>query len=245
MEFLRGHVMQFLISDIHGDLKRFKCMLNTISFNDKSDKIIIIGDVVDRGAYSISLLKFIMNNADSMKLLMGNHELFMLKYLNNELNKNDWIRFGGENTLNELDRITSEEKKDLKKFLYQLEYYTEIDSKKYGKTIVTHTGVDADYYFYNNDGTINIKKSIDNAVKNNLYNYIIGTDIHYIPVSDKKSFDSFIIVGHVPCMKLNEDFSYKFYRTPYYMDIDSGAAYRKQGGKLGCYCVDTDEEFYL
>ena len=36
-----------------------------------------------------------------------------------------------------------------------------------------------------------------------------------------------------------------YYNSNQYMDIDSGSGYRKDGGRLSCYCVDMDEEFYV
>ena len=111
--------------------------------------------------------------------------------------------------------------------------------------IVTHTGVDCENYEHNQDKTINVKKSIEKAIQNNRYNYMIGMDLHQIPASDKRKFDKYLIVGHVPVCRLNYDMSYKFYRTDFYMDIDSGSGNKDQGGMLGCYCVTTDEEIYI
>lgn len=97
----------------------------------------------------------------------------------------------------------------------------------------------------NSDGTINVRESIENAFEKNCYDFMIGMDLHQIPMSDKARFDKYLIVGHVPCYRLNDDMSNKFYRTPYYMDIDAGAGHKKQGGTLGCYCVTTDKEIYI
>ena len=83
------------------------------------------------------------------------------------------------------------------------------------------------------------------SFENNIYSYMVGMDLHQVPKKDKERFDQFIIVGHVPCFRLNKDMSNKFYRTDYYMDIDAGAGHMEQGGTLGCYCVTTDEEIYL
>ena len=121
----------------------------------------------------------------------------------------------------------------------------EISSKYYGDIVVTHTGIDADNYVLNRDGTINVTKSIDKAVQNNQYKFMVGMDLHYIPESEKKNFDKYLIVGHTPCFRLNNDMGNKFFRTDYYMDIDAGEGHKEQGGTLGCYCVDKDEEIYL
>ena len=98
---------------------------------------------------------------------------------------------------------------------------------------------------YNEDGTINVIKSIEKAVKKDLYSFLISNDIHYIPSGDLKKLDRYMIIGHTPTIRINGDRSCKIIRTPYYMDIDSGSGYRKDGGRLSCYCVDMDEEFYV
>lgn len=256
--------MQYLISDIHGQSKDFKQMLKKISFDSEKDNLIIMGDIIDRGPDGIRLLEFIkpyLNN--SMKLMMGNHELFAIMYLKGilhrepifqalpqnpkiirTLSERTWTAFGGKDTINAIKQMTVREQEELLSFLESLPLYYEIHSDFFGKTIVTHTGIDSENYVFNSDRTINVKKSIENAAINNLYNYMVGLDLHQIPKSDKERFDHYLIVGHVPCYRLNEKGN-KFYRTEYYMDIDAGAGHKKQGGTLGCYCVTTDKEFYL
>lgn len=240
-------VLYYLISDIHGDLVGLKKILKKVKFNSKKDKMLILGDVLDRGKYGIDIIRFIKPYMDKgvMKCLLGNHELFCLKYLRGELPERTWSIFGGEDTIKAIKKMSTFEIEQLMVFINQLPYYEEIDTKKYGKVIATHTGIDADHCVKNENGLINVKKSIEYAMKVNQFNYMISRDLHDLPVSVLKSLDQFMIVGHVPTFCLNEDMSNKFYRCPYYMDIDSGAGYVKDGGCIGCYVLDTDEEIYL
>ena len=239
--------MLYLVSDIHGNKQDFMNLLKKIRFNRENDRLIIMGDVVDRGPDGIELLYYIKSYLEdkSMELLMGNHELFLIMYLKGELSENKWSNFGGKETLNVVKTMSIDEKDKLLKFLEALPYYTEISSSFLGDTVVTHTGIDCDNYVINKNGQIDVIRSIDKAVERNKYNFMIGIDLHQIPESDKKKFNKFIIVGHFPCFRLNENNSNKFYRTPYYMDIDAGSGHRDQGGVLGCYCVTTDEEIYV
>lgn len=91
---------------------------------------------------------------------------------------------------------------------------------------------------------INLLNYIRENVNNNPF-YMVGRDLHDMPYSYKKLLDSFLIVGHVPTIELNDSGSNCFYRTKHYMVIDAGASCVKRGGTLGCYCVDTDEEIYI
>lgn len=248
--------MLYLISDIHGNLLEFKQILKKIEFDGEKDNLIIMGDILDRGPDGIALLRYvkpyILDN--SMELLLGNHELFAVMYLNGVLGEENtdkvldertWTAFGGGDTLKSIKNMTAFEKKNLLSFLEHLPIYSEISSRYLGNVIVTHTGIDCNNYVMNADGTINVKSSIKKAFENNIYSYMVGMDLHQVPKKDKERFDQFIIVGHVPCFRLNKDMSNNFYRTDYYMDIDAGAGHMEQGGTLGCYCVTTDEEIYL
>lgn len=222
-------------------------MLKKIQFNKDEDHMIIMGDIIDRGPAGIELIEYVKPflKEGSMELLLGNHEMFAIMYLNGTLRERTWIAFGGKETVESVNEMTEVEKQQLKEFLKSLPYYTEINSEIFGRTIVTHTGIDADNYVFNADGSINITESIEKAVEMNEYNFMVGTDLHNIPVSDKRKFDAYLIVGHTPCYRLNDHMENNFYRTKYYMDIDSGAGHKDNGGVLGCYCVTTDKEIYL
>ncbi|MBQ3665778.1 MAG: metallophosphoesterase [Lachnospiraceae bacterium] len=239
--------MRYLISDIHGDLILFKKMLREINFNFEYDELIIVGDILDRNEHGIKLYQFIKSFVEdgTMKLLIGNHELFAIKYMEGELSEKKWISFGGEHTLKDLKEMSDEEKEELLLFLKGLPLYLEIETEKYGKSVITHTGLSIDTYVYNEDDSINVIQSIEKAAKENLMEYLISLDIHYAPVHIKQSLDRFLFVGHVCTFGLNDDASNKIYRTPYYMNLDCGAGHKELGGALGCYCIDTDEEFYV
>lgn len=238
--------MKYLISDIHGELKFFNKLLNKIHFSPDKDEMIIMGDILDRGRYGIECLDFIKPylKDKSMTLLLGNHEMFAYMYLEGELDENTWIAFGGEHTLNAIKKMDAENNRQLCNFLKDLPYYVETDTEKYGRVLVTHTGIDADNLIFNDNGTINVKESIDKAMEVNRYNFMISRDIHVIPEGQKKLLDRFVFVGHVPAFYLNERVNLnKFYTCPYYYDLDCGAAHK--GCTLGCYCIDTDEEIYV
>lgn len=51
--------MHYIISDIHGQITEFKDLLEKIDFDGIRDKMIIAGDVLDRGNYGIELIRYI------------------------------------------------------------------------------------------------------------------------------------------------------------------------------------------
>ena len=48
--------MLYLISDIHGDVKSFKKILDKINFDQTEDHMIVMGDIFDWNDDGISLL---------------------------------------------------------------------------------------------------------------------------------------------------------------------------------------------
>jgi serine/threonine protein phosphatase 1 len=60
----------FACSDLHGNYKVFQSILQKI---DETDKVIILGDVVDRGEHGFQMLKEILLDKRFI-LIKGNHE---------------------------------------------------------------------------------------------------------------------------------------------------------------------------
>lgn len=69
--------MIYCISDIHGEYELFLRLLDKIKFSD-SDRLIVCGDIIDKGRDSVKLAKYIfgMPNAEC---IVGNHEYEFLK----------------------------------------------------------------------------------------------------------------------------------------------------------------------
>lgn len=51
--------MNYVISDIHGEYKKFIALLEKINFSEK-DTLYVLGDVVDRSAEPIKVLQYMM-----------------------------------------------------------------------------------------------------------------------------------------------------------------------------------------
>lgn len=69
----------YCMSDIHGELDKFERMLDLIHFSDE-DHLYILGDVIDRGALGVDILRRIMEESN-MTMLLGNHEQMCLDTL--------------------------------------------------------------------------------------------------------------------------------------------------------------------
>lgn len=78
--------MRYAVSDVHGKYELFLNLLEKIKFSDE-DTLYILGDVVDgigenaKDPKDIEILQYIIKTPN-IKMLIGNHELELLEYLN-------------------------------------------------------------------------------------------------------------------------------------------------------------------
>jgi serine/threonine protein phosphatase 1 len=86
----------FVVGDIHGHVSKLMQQLETLDFNTTNDRLICVGDLIDRGPTSDKALALL----DELWFfsVLGNHELLMvnaLKYQNSKY-KMMWLQQGGE-----------------------------------------------------------------------------------------------------------------------------------------------------
>ena len=90
---LGGNMATYVTSDLHGRFDCLKMLLSHVGFS-RSDRLYIIGDVIDRhGRGGVDILLWLLSQPN-VRLLLGNHENFLLS--------NRWI-------LEELDGRPAEE----------------------------------------------------------------------------------------------------------------------------------------
>jgi serine/threonine protein phosphatase 1 len=90
------------IGDIHGCFDSFKELVENKIQLDKNDKLILLGDYIDRGNKSKEVVDFIINlqeNDYDIIPVIGNHEFMLLETFEDETNKLKWLQNGGDKTL--------------------------------------------------------------------------------------------------------------------------------------------------
>lgn len=69
-----------LVGDIHGCIEEFDELLSKVSYNKSKDKLILLGDLIDRGPDSVGVVRRAQElNAQSV---MGNHENKFVNWVN-------------------------------------------------------------------------------------------------------------------------------------------------------------------
>jgi serine/threonine protein phosphatase 1 len=64
-----------IISDPHGCYQSFKALLEQLP--DEKNRLIIVGDIIDRGPDSYSIFEYVREH--SIEMIMGNHEFMFLE----------------------------------------------------------------------------------------------------------------------------------------------------------------------
>lgn len=71
-----------IIGDIHGCYKELKQLLGNASFNPETDRIVSLGDLIDRGGESYEVLQFFQElkqiMGDRCVIIRGNHEQLLI-----------------------------------------------------------------------------------------------------------------------------------------------------------------------
>ncbi|MBE5251318.1 bis(5'-nucleosyl)-tetraphosphatase (symmetrical) ApaH [Mixta mediterraneensis] len=68
----------YLIGDVHGCYDELRALLKQVSFNPEQDILWLTGDLVARGPGSLDVLRYVKSLGDSVRLVLGNHDLHLL-----------------------------------------------------------------------------------------------------------------------------------------------------------------------
>lgn len=73
----------YAIGDIHGCFATFRALLERVRFDEKRDRLWLVGDVVNRGPASLQVLQWLVRfwqrrGDDGLVVVLGNHDLHLL-----------------------------------------------------------------------------------------------------------------------------------------------------------------------
>ena len=68
----------WVIGDIQGCCSTLEVLLDRIDFSPGRDRIVLVGDIVNRGPRSLDALTWVWRNRSSVSTVLGNHDLHLL-----------------------------------------------------------------------------------------------------------------------------------------------------------------------
>ena len=68
----------YAIGDVQGCFDELLKLLKVIEFDPKKDQVWLAGDLVNRGPKSAEVIRFAMAHPDSVKVVLGNHDLHLI-----------------------------------------------------------------------------------------------------------------------------------------------------------------------
>ena len=225
--------MVYIISDIHGEYDLFIKLLRKVNFSI-NDEMIICGDVIDKGRDSVRLLRLI-KSFPAFHCIIGNHEYEFLKYY--------W-------------QIMQDSPDDFEGVLEKLQEYFPYDGRLLDWDMVDW--LEALPYYIERENFICVHAGIPMDVSGRCLQLskVAREELVYdrnfkspklIPNTDKCIF-----FGHTPTSYISETGKIiKYKRTMQSKDLitDYAKIHLDLGvwlhGILGCFCVDTCEEFYV
>ena len=229
--------MKYIISDIHGCKKQYLELLEKINFSVQ-DQLYILGDVVDRGAESIDVLRYVMKQKN-VTYLLGNHDynfysfikelgLNMNNFKNSEMKWafNFWQRDGGLPTVEGFLALSEFERKEIYDFLENASVYEEIEheGKRY---ILSHAGI----------SNFQEEKLLEEYSVSDFINGRMDYDRRYF-----QNENIYIVSGHTPTFFIRRDRKPLVFQENGHIEIDCGCVY---GGNLAAFCIETGEVTYV
>lgn len=235
--------MTYVMSDIHGNKKRFESVLSQINLKS-TDRLYILGDVIDRFPDGIELLQRIrkMKNA---RLLLGNHEYMMLNALANrfetpeKLNSNKyfeaksiWNQNHNSPTINGFHALSEDEQRSLYDYLKHRRLFIKltVNGQKY---LLVHGS------------------SPDGFCEEERYRYDSITEYvvwNRCSPSFTLSDGSIMIFGHTPTAYYQNKDPMTIWHGNNIVGIDCGAGFNSKnvgiGCRLACLRLDDMKEFY-
>ena len=212
----------YVMSDIHGEGRRFYTMLDKIGFGPQ-DQLYILGDVIDRGTDGVVLLWKILSEPN-MHLIIGNHEQMCLDAYSPNASFVDvlrWTRNGSEHTMRAMDRLQPEEREALLSQLAALPDH-----------VLLTVG---DRHFY----------LVHGFAAQDKRERIWGRPDYF---AAKPCANRTLIVGHTPVVAYSVHCPvrdhFRILHAPGFIDIDCGCGHRSEQRRLACLRLEDMREFY-
>ncbi|MBS0012226.1 MAG: serine/threonine protein phosphatase [Bacteroidales bacterium] len=204
------------IGDTHGCYVQLYTLVTELISLSRNDRLVLLGDYIDRGPDSKQVMEFIMDLKDEgydVIALKGNHEDMMLHAADSPLDNYNWMLNGGYETLRSFDVVSVQniDKKYMDFLSILPPYYIS------GNYIFVHGG-------FNDD--------IDDPFSDEYSMLWERRNRYDSPVFRGKT----IVHGHRPhpVSELKEEIK----KNPALINMDTGCVYGKEGGLGNLTAID-------
>lgn len=229
--------MIYVISDIHGNMPRFRSVMAQINLQPE-DTLYILGDVIDRHPHGITIIQELMA-MPNVKMILGNHEFMLLDTLGYpydgfssglsvEEKLDLWCLNGGEDTLEAFSKLSHHEQDEVVHYLLSLPLNLDIEvcGKRY--TLVHGSPVES----YTEGG--HYRSAAHCAV----WRRVRRCDAPK---------DGTLIFGHTATKHYQYFDPMSIWYGPKMIGLDCGSGYHSKHvpkGRLACLRLDDMKEFY-
>ncbi|MCK8523251.1 serine/threonine protein phosphatase [Aquimarina sp. D1M17] len=219
-----------VIGDIHGGLKALKQLIQIAKITPE-DLLIFLGDYVDGWSQSAELIAFLIELKETHQCIFirGNHDELCYTWLTQKTYNVDWIKHGGQATMNSYAKVTADElQAHLSFFENLINYHIDNQNRIFLHAGFTNlNGPHREYFsklFYWDRTLWETALSVDSKLDK--------TDLRY--PKRLLLFDE-VYIGHTPVTRINKTVPVN---AACVWNIDTGAAFK---GPLTAIDVDTKE----
>lgn len=223
----------FVISDIHGMYKQFEQLL---TFWNRESKLVLLGDLVDRGPQSLDVVKKAMElkvtYGEQVVFCKGNHEEMLLDFMRfPEIHRRFYFPNGGRETMRSFvdgAPASVKELNPIEQVYYVKEHFANelafLESGQLseiiGDVLLTHAGFESHF--------ADLSESTEKD--------FLWVRNHYLHPNKTPYINVF---GHTPTRKIHGSDDVWVSADKKYIGIDGGCAY---GGQLNAVLISTKGE---
>ena len=145
----------YTIGDIQGCFDDLCRLLEYLQYDDTSDELWFVGDLINRGPNNLDTLLFVQGLGDNAKVVLGNHDLHLLA-----------IVFGGHRSMDSdtfSDVLGSSHREELCHWLRSLPLLVESENH-----VMTHAGIP---HTWNIEDARRYARTVEDTINGNEYKY--------------------------------------------------------------------------
>lgn len=212
------HNRTLVIGDIHGALLALKDVLAK-SKPTGQDTLIFLGDYVDGWSDSFHLIEYLieLNTSINCVFLRGNHDDLFLNYLKTKQFNEEWLKHGGQSTIDAYQNVSIESLNKHIDFLENLkDYHIDQENRLFVHAGFTNVkGVDFEYFkklFFWDRSLWELALAVDKKMT-----------INHLYYPERLKLYKEIYIGHTPTTRINETKPIQFANV---INVDTGAAFK-------------------